>query len=63
MRQTPQAANRAVVVVPGTLDVATLLDVAPTILHTLGIEIPASFEGRVLHEAFARREVPGVAVA
>lgn len=34
------------------LNAASILDVAPTILHALGVGIPASFQGRVLHEAF-----------
>ena len=30
-----------------------IVDVAPTILHGLGIAAPQTMEGRVLHEAFA----------
>jgi hypothetical protein len=37
----------------------SLLDVPPTLLWWLGVEIPASYEGRVLSEAFA--PVPGAA--
>jgi arylsulfatase A-like enzyme len=29
-----------------------IIDIAPTILHGLGIAVPDSMEGRVLHEAF-----------
>jgi hypothetical protein len=37
----------------------SLFDVPPTLLWWLGVEIPASYEGRVLSEAFA--PVPGAA--
>lgn len=50
-------------VTPASLLPATLLDVPPSILHALGVEIPKWFEGRVLHEAFAVREAPQPAVA
>jgi arylsulfatase A-like enzyme len=32
---------------------ATLLDIPPTILASLGVAVPASYEGRILSEAFA----------
>lgn len=35
---------------------AQLLDLPPTILHALGVKIPASYEGRVLEEAFAAEQ-------
>jgi hypothetical protein len=39
----------------------SLLDLPPTLLWWFGVDIPASYEGRVLAEAFAH--VPGQAVA
>jgi hypothetical protein len=42
---------------------SSLIDVPPTILHALGVEVPEWYEGRVLHEAFARRDTPEPAVA
>lgn len=52
---------------------ATLLDVPATVLHALGVAIPESYAGRVLHEAFTAsghgwlftpsREAPVLAVA
>lgn len=42
---------------------SSLLDVPPTILHALGVSIPEWYEGRVLHEAFARSDTPEPAVA
>jgi arylsulfatase A-like enzyme len=32
---------------------SSLLDVPPTVLHALGVAIPESYAGRVLHEAFS----------
>ncbi|MDX2315355.1 MAG: alkaline phosphatase family protein [Gammaproteobacteria bacterium] len=41
-----------------------IVDIAPTILHGLGISPPATMEGRVLHEAFAdNRGTPEASVA
>jgi len=38
---------------PGVrLEGASILDLAPTILHTLGVAVPQDLDGRVLHEAF-----------
>jgi predicted AlkP superfamily phosphohydrolase/phosphomutase len=34
------------------VDGATILDVAPTVLHLLGLAVPAGLEGRVLTDAF-----------
>ncbi|HEY9228818.1 MAG TPA: alkaline phosphatase family protein [Gemmatimonadaceae bacterium] len=45
------------------LEASTLLDVPATILYALGLDVPAWFEGRVLREAFERREAPQPAVA
>jgi predicted AlkP superfamily pyrophosphatase or phosphodiesterase len=42
---------------------SSLLDVPPTILHALGVAVPEWYEGRVLHEAFARHDAPESAVA
>lgn len=39
-----------------TLDGANLVDVAPTILHYLGVGVPADFDGRVLEAAFTDEE-------
>ncbi len=36
---------------------SSLIDVPPTILHALGVEIPASYSGRVLLEAFRSSRV------
>ena len=41
----------------------TLLDVPATIVHALGLSIPSSFEGSVLHEIFAGSDEPASAVA
>jgi arylsulfatase A-like enzyme len=41
----------------------TLLDVPATIVHALGLSIPSSFEGSVLHEVFAGSDEPASAVA
>jgi len=38
------------------LEHAHLLDVAPTVLHALGLPIPADMDGRVLEEVFAVRQ-------
>jgi hypothetical protein len=40
-------------VVPAQLADAALVDVAPTVLWSLGLRPPPSYEGRVLHESFA----------
>jgi hypothetical protein len=49
---------------PGTvLDAMTLLDVPTTILWALGVRRPASYEGRVLTEAFRSTEMLQEAVA
>jgi arylsulfatase A-like enzyme len=47
---------------PIDLESVSLLDVPPTILFALGAEIPSTYEGRVLREAFAL-EPEQVAVA
>jgi predicted AlkP superfamily pyrophosphatase or phosphodiesterase len=47
---------------PVELKAVSLLDVPPTVLSALGIEIPPSYEGRMLREAFAL-EPEHVAVA
>ncbi len=40
----------------------SLLDVPPTLCHWLGVDVPAEYEGRVLHEAFSPVSEPtGVA--
>ena len=44
----PRAAGRQI-------DGATIVDVAPTVLHLLGLPVPAGLEGRVLAEAFDAR--------
>jgi arylsulfatase A-like enzyme len=36
---------------------ANLVDVAPTILHHLGLGVPSDFDGRVLAEAFTADEL------
>jgi predicted AlkP superfamily phosphohydrolase/phosphomutase len=44
---------------PGTqLESASILDLTPTILHTMGVEVPEDLDGRVLKEAFDER-APG----
>jgi arylsulfatase A-like enzyme len=43
-------------VVPRPLGPARLLDVPPTILSALGVGVPATYEGRILWEAFATPE-------
>ena len=50
-------------VVHGPLGPSTLLDVPPTMLFALGLDIPDCLEGRVLDEAFERRCAPAAAVA
>jgi arylsulfatase A-like enzyme len=50
-------------VVRGPLGRCTLLDVPPTILFALGLDVPDCLEGRVLDEAFERRCSPAAAVA
>lgn len=42
---------------------ASILDVAPTIAHALGIRVPQSFEGRVLREAFVMHSAAEPAAA
>ncbi|MGH7619422.1 MAG: alkaline phosphatase family protein [Gemmatimonadaceae bacterium] len=49
-------------VVPRGLGPARLLDVPPTILSALGVDIPHTYEGRVLWEAFAADERLAAAV-
>ena len=39
---------------------AGLLDLAPTVLHWLGLSLPDGFEGRVLAEAFEAPEAPAL---
>ncbi len=39
--------------VPGAVEGARLIDLAPTILHILGVPAPADMDGRVLSEALA----------
>src|SRR4030095_5751683 len=36
---------------------SSLIDIPPTILHALGVEIPDSYSGRVLVEAFSSRRI------
>jgi hypothetical protein len=36
----------------------SILDVPPTVLHWFGVDVPESYEGRVITEAFQRRAVP-----
>jgi hypothetical protein len=44
---------------PGTEPVgAALLDIAPTVLHLLGVPVPADMDGRVLHELLDPLNVP-----
>ena len=43
-------------VVPRPLGPARLLDVPPTILSALGVDVPRTYEGRILWEAFATPE-------
>jgi arylsulfatase A-like enzyme len=43
-------------VVPRPLGPARLIDVPPTILSALGVTVPATYEGRILWEAFALPE-------
>ncbi|HTE44975.1 MAG TPA: alkaline phosphatase family protein [Gemmatimonadaceae bacterium] len=50
-------------VVPTELATPHLVDVPPSILWALGLEVPASYEGRVLHEAFATFDTAASAVA
>ncbi len=46
---------------PGaTLEPANLLDIAPTILHLLGVPVPSDMDGRVLSELFDPAIVPPV---
>jgi arylsulfatase A-like enzyme len=46
-----------------SLVAARLLDVAPTVLAALGIEVPRSYEGRVLEEVLASPRLSSAAVA
>jgi arylsulfatase A-like enzyme len=41
-----------------SLDKANLLDIAPTVLHLLGVPVPADLDGRVLSELFEPAIVP-----
>ena len=41
---------------------ATLLDIAPTVLHLLGVPVPGDMDGRVLTELLEPAEAPAVAV-
>lgn len=50
-------------VVPGQLGRCGLIDVPPTILFALGLDVPKCFDGRVLSEAFERQYAPAAAVA
>ncbi|MEP6492289.1 MAG: alkaline phosphatase family protein [bacterium] len=50
-------------VIATELATPSLVDVPPSILWALGLEVPASYEGRVLHEAFATFDTPASAVA
>lgn len=50
-------------VVPGSLYGPSVLDVAPTILRALGVDVPPSYEGRVLHEALGLAQSEAAAVA
>jgi hypothetical protein len=49
-------------VYPQTLENGSILDIAPTILWSLGLSIPRHYEGRPLLEAFGLRE-PAIAMA
>ena len=43
-------------VTPGThLEKANIMDLAPTILHTLGLDVPSDLDGRVLPEIVLKR--------
>jgi hypothetical protein len=37
---------------PGRLDAADILDVAPTVLHSMGLPVPRHMEGQVLSDTF-----------
>lgn len=50
-------------VLPVVLEPASLLDVPPTILWAMGVDVPEFHEGRVLREAFSPVEAPISAVA
>jgi predicted AlkP superfamily pyrophosphatase or phosphodiesterase len=50
-------------VVPRALGPARLLDVPPTILSALGVDVPDTYEGRILWEAFAADEALAAVVA
>jgi arylsulfatase A-like enzyme len=43
--------------------VVSLLDVPPTLLWWFGLDVPVSYEGRVLTQAFTRTPQPAGAVA
>ncbi len=45
----------------GQVQGAGLLDVAPTVMHALGLDLPQGLEGRVLLEAFTEPEPPSLA--
>lgn len=48
-------------IVPGgQVQGAGLLDVAPTVMHALGLDLPQGLEGRVLLEAFSEPEQPSL---
>jgi len=60
------SARRGILIVHGPhikpgkwLPDASIMDVAPTILHTLGLSVPADMDGRVLSEIFAEDSEPG----
>ena len=48
---------------PQDLGTVSLLDVSATVLWALGAEVPASYEGRALHEVFTRSEIKSEANA
>jgi predicted AlkP superfamily phosphohydrolase/phosphomutase len=45
-----------------TLPPQTIVDIAPTLLHSLGLPIPGDFEGRVIRDAFDARFLESNAV-
>jgi arylsulfatase A-like enzyme len=45
-----------------TVDGAHIMDVAPTILHVLGVPVPADMDGRVLVDVLEGEAAEGVAI-
>jgi hypothetical protein len=50
-------------VTPASLGEVSLLDVPATILSALGLDMPPSYQGHALREAFVLESDPAVAVA